>query len=125
MLITNAKSKIVGFVAALALTAAATITTPAAADNLYRWIDVENLGSSDIVSIRISHIDNPDWSRNLIRGNYIEAGGVMTVEPGRTDGYCRFDMLISYSDGEEVKVWDINLCEETDIAFDEEGYYFI
>lgn len=125
MFTTNAKSKIVGLVAALALTATAIVTTPAAADNLYRWIDVENLGSSDIVSIRISNIDDSDWSRNLIRGNYIEAGGTMTVEPRRADGYCRFDMLISYSDGEEVKVWDINLCEETDIAIDEEGYYFV
>lgn len=118
MFITKAKSKLISVVTALAV-----ISSPASADNLARWIDVENVGSSGIVGIYISNVDDDAWSRNLIRGNYIPAGDTMTVEPRRPNGYCRFDMLIEYEDGEELTVWDVNLCEETDIAVNENRYY--
>jgi hypothetical protein len=122
MFFTKTQTKIVNVFAAAAIAAGAVFSSPAMAYE--RWIDVENVGQSEIVSIRISNIDDEDWSRNLIRGSYIEAGNTMTVEPRITEGYCRFDMLVEYEDGEQVKVWDINLCEATDIQFDEEGYHF-
>ena len=123
MFITNAKTKAVNVIAAAAIAAGTLFSAPASAYE--RWIDIQNVGDSEIVSIQISNVDVGNWRGNLIGGSYIEAGDTMRVEPRRPQGYCRFDMKVKYADGESVIVWDVNLCEETDIAFDEENYYFI
>ena len=48
----------------------------------------------------------------------IPAGYQMRVEPECNDGYCRFDVLITYETGEEVTLWGVNLCEATTIYTD-------
>lgn len=112
------KSKI--FAAAI-VTLGAFTSTQALADRYERWICIENAGMSEIVAVRISHVDRTDWSRNLIRGDYIDAGDTMTVEPRRDEGYCRFDIRIEFADGEIQDIWNVNLCAATNLRVNEYG----
>lgn len=87
-----------------------------------RWICIENVGSSEIVKVQISHVGKNTWGPNLIRGDYIDTGDVMTVEPNNTQGYCRFDIKVTYADGEVMKLWRVNLCAATNLVVDEYDY---
>ncbi len=89
-----------------------------AASAFERWVDVVNSGSSAIYSIYITNVDDRSYGRDLL-GNYtIPAGYEMRVEPDLDNGYCRFDVLITYETGEEVTLWGVNLCEATTIHTD-------
>lgn len=87
-----------------------------------RWICISNVGSSEIVRVQISHVDKENWGPNLIRGGRIDVGDVRTVEPRNTQGYCRFDIKVTYADGEVMKVWRVNLCAATDLVINEYDY---
>lgn len=91
-----------------------------AASAYERWIDVVNNGNSAIYSVFISNVADSRYGRDLL-GNYtIPAGYQSRVEPDLSNGYCRFDVLITYETGQEVKLWGVNLCEATRIETD--GY---
>lgn len=87
-----------------------------------RWICISNVGSSEIVRVQISHVDKESWGPNLIRGGNIDVGDVRTVEPRNTQGYCRFDIKVTYADGEIMKLWRVNLCAATDLVINEYDY---
>lgn len=87
-----------------------------------RWICIENVGSSEIVKVQISHVDKNTWGGNLIRGGYIDVGDTLRVEPRNTQGYCRFDIKVTYADGEVMKLWRVNLCAATNLVVDEYDY---
>jgi hypothetical protein len=92
-----------------------------AASAYERWINVHNAAGVDLVEVRISDIDNNSWGPDLVSG-YIPSGYVDTLDPVNTRGYCRFDILLGYSDGSTAEIYDVNLCEATDLYTD--GYYF-
>jgi hypothetical protein len=107
-------------IAAVAVTAGVLSANVASA--FERWIDVVNSGSSAIYSVYITNVDDRSYGRDLL-GNYmIPAGYEMRVEPDVHNGYCRFDMLITYETGEEVTLWGVNLCEATTIYTDVYGW---
>jgi len=90
------------------------------ASALERWVDIVNNGYSAIYSVHITNVDDRRYGRDLL-GNYtIPAGYQQRVEPDYNNGYCRFDVLVTYETGEEVAMWGINLCEVTTIYTD--GY---
>lgn len=113
-----AKTTIASFTLAAGLLAAGS----ASADQLERWIDISNNNYTNIVRVQISNIHTDVWGTNLLRGDVIPSGEYLTVEPRFTNGYCRFDILITFDDGDELPIWDVNLCEATDIITD--GYYY-
>ena len=113
---------------AVVLSAGAVVSTASLAhasygDGYERWVDIVNLSGMEIWSVQISNIDNPTWPRfDLLRGDVIDGYDQARVEPPHPQGYCRFDALITYADGTEVPVWDVNLCEATTIEVDDDGY---
>ncbi len=123
MLATLAKTTI----ACLALAAGLLAADSASADQFERWIDISNNHYADIVRVQISNIHSDVWGANLLRGEIIHSGGYMTVEPRFSNGYCRYDIMITFSGGEKLPIWDVNLCEATDIITDGYNYdvYYI
>lgn len=109
-------------IAATAMLAAVIGASIAQAQAYERWICIENVGSSDIVKVQISHVDKDSWGGNLIRGNRIDVGDTLTVEPRNTQGYCRFDIKVTYADGEVMKLWRVNLCSATNLVINEYDY---
>jgi hypothetical protein len=90
-----------------------------AASAYQRWVDVVNDGASAIYSVNITHVDDNRFGRDLL-GNYmIPAGHQMRIEPDINNGYCRFDVRVTYETGYEITLWGVNLCEVTTIFADE------
>lgn len=104
-----------------ALTVSAGLVAANAASAFERWINVHNVANVDLVEVRISDIDNNSWGPDLV-GGYIPSGWVDTLDPMNTRGYCRFDILLGYSDGSTAEIYDVNLCEATDLHTD--GYTY-
>ncbi|TPM46201.1 hypothetical protein FJ951_14365 [Mesorhizobium sp. B2-2-3] len=110
---------------ASALVVAASLFSAGTASAHQRWVDISNVGSSEIVGVYISNIDKQNWGRNLLGSYSIDVGYEMTVDPRRPEGYCRFDVLMEFADGSQTIAWDQNLCELTDVVVSESGYYTI
>jgi hypothetical protein len=49
----------------------------------------------------------------------------MRVEPDVNNGYCRFDVLVTYETGAELRLWGVNLCETTRIYASEWNISYI
>lgn len=108
---------------ALAATVAAGAVLAASSAQTYeRWIDIANYGDCPIVLLQISHVDTNDWGGDLLGSGVIPAGDTVRVEPRHPRGYCRFDVLLTFADGTEQAIWDVNLCEATDLVADGWGY---
>ena len=99
--------------AAVSLLAVAAIVTPAAAgqyDNNDRRFVIHNVGDSTIDSVRASNIRERVWGPNLIGPSTLAAGYDRILEPAFDEGYCRFDVLVTFTSGAEQVLPDINLC---------------
>jgi hypothetical protein len=109
----------------LMITAAAAalvaMTSAGGASALERWVNVWNTGSSAIWSVRISNIHDGSFGPDLLGGSVIPPGYTTTVEP-YANGYCRFDVEITYETGQVIDLWNLNLCELTDIYASDYGY---
>lgn len=102
--------------------AAAAILTANAASALSRAVYVHNDGDSPIWSIEISHIDDPVYREDMLGLSTLAAGEGRWLEPVYDDGYCRFDLRITYTSGQQVQMWDVNLCEAVSLSTDNYGY---
>jgi len=101
-----------------AVTVAAGLVAANTASAFERWIDIVNSGNSAIYSVFITNVADPNYGRDLLGNSVIPAGYQSRVEPDMNNGYCRFDVLITYETGEEVPLWGVNLCEATTIYTD-------
>lgn len=85
------------------------------------WVYVNNEGDLAILSVRISHIETTWPGPDLLGAAVIPAGSFAKVQPQDPQGYCRFDVEITYENGQEVTLWDLNLCELVDIYVSDSG----
>jgi hypothetical protein len=82
-----------------------------------RWFNLVNDTGNAIVIVRVTNIDDPNFhGRNLLRGYVILPGGTMQIEPVNTNGYCRFDLELTFANGDRQTIWDVNLCEAIQVA---------
>ncbi|MBO6717026.1 MAG: hypothetical protein JJ913_03610 [Rhizobiaceae bacterium] len=119
---TNVATKtFAGFAAAAVM--AATLLTSTAASAYERWVYINNDGWTPIYSVEISHVDDRYWGPDLLGPHIIEVGDYMMVEPVNPEGYCLFDVRITFDTGEVTYMEAVDLCRETDIVADEFGAY--
>jgi hypothetical protein len=104
--------------AAIAMVASASAGSASA---LERWVDIANVGDYNIRSVRISDIDRIDFGHNLL-GSMLPPGYLTRLDGYRHRGYCRFDVKVTYETGQEVVLWDVNLCKATKIYVTDFGY---
>jgi hypothetical protein len=110
------KTTFTGITAAAVIAGSLMMTSAASAYE--RWVNIVNYGDSEIVHVRIRHIDTRHWGPDLL-GNYvIEVGDDFTVDPVRPNGYCRFDIKLEYADGNTQVIRDQNLCVAEEIVAD-------
>jgi len=104
---------------AAAATVAAGLLSASAVHAMDRGVYVYNDGFDPIYSIHISHVDSGAWGRDLLGRYMIDVGDEFRVEPRNHQGYCRFDIKITYETGEEVYLWDVNICGGRQVVTDE------
>jgi hypothetical protein len=103
--------------ATAAFVVAASLATAGSANAFERWVNVYNTSDLMVTAIQISNIRTDVWGPNILYG-VIPAGDVSTVDPVNTEGYCRFDIRLSYEDGSTASIYDVNLCEALDLVTD-------
>ena len=107
--------------ALVASTLVAGLATASSAFAFDRTVDISNVSNSTIVGVQISDIGRGDWGYNLLN-NVVPAGYVVEIAPDVTRGYCRFDVQLTYANGDVWDIYDVNLCDATDIVTDGPNY---
>ena len=85
-------------------------------DGLNRRFDLVNESGRTIYAVRISHIDRSTFGRDLLGEYIVRSGQTAELEPVRHQGYCRFDVQITFENGAFQNIWDVNLCEATELV---------
>ena len=80
---------------------------------------VHNQTSFPIVELYVSNSGHRTWEENVLAGDLLTPGDSSWIRfSGNHDG-CLFDLLAVFSDGEQVVDPRVNLCEVSDITFQE------
>jgi hypothetical protein len=100
---------------ALALTAIALGTVNAAA--LDRRVRINNNSSYDIIEFYASNTGTNSWEEDILGRNILPAGNSVMINIDDGTGYCKYDFLAVFEDGEELVKYDNNVCELTDFSY--------
>lgn len=107
---------------ASAIAIGATAALAAAED---RWFNLMNESEWPIQAIFVANVDSPNWGPNLLRGNVLDPADYVVLDPVRTEGYCEFDILVVFSDGESMEMQGVDLCTYIDIYTDGYDYELV
>ena len=99
--------KTVSVAVALAITAVGTMDAAA----LDRRVRINNYTSYDIVEFYASNKGSRSWEEDILGRSILPAGHSVVINIDDGSGYCKFDFLAVFEDGEELVKYDNNVCE--------------
>ncbi|ODT83666.1 MAG: hypothetical protein ABS76_01735 [Pelagibacterium sp. SCN 64-44] len=97
------------FSAALALAIMAMSATGAAA--IDRRVQINNYTSYDIISFYASNKGTRSWEEDILGRKILPAGHSVVINIDDGSGYCKYDFLAVFEDGEELVKYNNNVCE--------------
>lgn len=103
------------FSAGLALAILALGVADAAA--LDRRVRINNRSSYDIIEFYASNTGTRSWEEDILGRNILPSGSSVVINIDDGSGYCKYDFLAVFEDGDEVVSNDNNVCELTDFNF--------
>ncbi len=101
------KMKLASALLALALVAGVTV----AAQSYDRRVRIINESSYDIHEFYASNTGTNSWEEDILGRNILPAGHSVVINIDDGSGYCRYDFLAVFEDGEEVVSTRNNVCE--------------
>lgn len=110
------------FASAFAFVASATTAQAALED---RWFNLMNESEWAIQAAYVANVDNPNWGPNLLRGDTLDPFDYVVLDPVKAQGYCEFDILVVFSDGESMEMQGVDLCTYIDIYTDGYDYELV
>lgn len=93
-----------------ALAGCALVAAPVQAQ-MYEKITIVNSTGYTINEIYVSPVATDDWEEDVLHRNVLENGEEFEVDFRRADNTCRWDLKVTYDDGEEVYWRRLDLCE--------------
>lgn len=102
-------------VAGLALALFAVGVTNAAA--LDRRVQINNESSYDIIEFYASNTGTNSWEEDILGKDILPAGHSVMINIDDGSGYCKFDFLAVFDDGDQVTSSDNNVCELSEFSF--------
>lgn len=102
----------------LAFAAAATLGI-FSANALDRRVNIINATSYDIIEFYASSVGVRDWEEDILGPDILEAGESVVINIDDGTGYCKYDFLAVFDDGEEVIKGNVNVCEISSFRFTE------
>lgn len=99
--------KTVAVVLALAITAIG-VADAAALD---RRVRINNNSSYDIVEFYASNKGSRSWEEDILGREILKAGGTVVINIDDGSGYCKYDFLAVFEDGDELVKYNNNVCE--------------
>jgi hypothetical protein len=103
------------FSAGLALAILAIGVVDAAA--LDRRVRINNKSSYDIIEFYASNTGTRSWEEDILGRNILPSGSSVVINIDDGSGYCKYDFLAVFEDGDEVVSNDNNVCELSDFNF--------
>lgn len=103
------------FSAVLALAILAIGVVEAAA--LDRRVRINNRSSYDIIEFYASNTGTSSWEEDILGRDILPSGSSVVINIDDGSGYCKYDFLAVFEDGDEVVSNDNNVCELTDFNF--------
>jgi len=103
------------FSSALVLALLAIGVTDAAA--LDRRVRIVNDSSYDIREFYASNTGSRSWEEDILGRNILPAGSSVVINIDDGSGYCKYDFLAVFEDGDQVTSSDNNVCELTTFTF--------
>lgn len=103
--------------AALALSILALGTIDASALN--RRVRINNYTSYDIVEFYASNKGSRSWEEDILGRHILPAGSSVVINIDDGSGYCKFDFLAVFEDGEELVKYNNNVCELSQFNYTE------
>ncbi|SEQ00194.1 hypothetical protein SAMN05428969_1488 [Devosia sp. YR412] len=98
-------------IAAITLAAAVFALTNSAAMALDRKVQINNQTSYTIVEFYASNTGTADWQEDILGSEVLPSGSSAMVNIDDGSGYCKFDFLAVFEDGDSVVSADNNVCE--------------
>ena len=95
--------------AALALAILALGAVDAAA--LDRRVRINNNSSYDIIEFYASNSGTSSWEEDILGRDILPSGSSVVINIDDGSGYCKYDFLAVFEDGEELVKYDNNVCE--------------
>ena len=86
-----------------------TLTVPAMA--LERRVQINNQTDYTIVEFYASNTGTNDWQEDILGSDVLAAGSSVSINIDDGSGYCKFDFLAVFDDGDQVISADNNVCE--------------
>ena len=82
---------------------------PAAA--LDRRVRIVNNTGYTIVQFYASNTGTSDWQEDILGNDTLPSGSSVTINIDDGTGYCKYDFLAIFNDGDELVKTGVNVCE--------------
>jgi hypothetical protein len=82
-----------------------------------RKVQINNLTSYTIVEFYASNTGTADWQEDILGSDVLPAGSSVTINIDDGSGYCKFDFLAVFDDGDQLVSADNNVCELDNFNF--------
>ncbi len=101
--------------------AAITLATASKADELDRHIEFVNGTGTELTYVYASPSTSDYWgTRDYLGSSVVESGTSKIINIDDGSGACVYDINAIFSDGDEVKSWKVDVCNEYQLAYSEE-----
>ena len=88
-----------------------TLSTIAGASALDRRVQINNESSFNIQQFYASNKGSKSWEEDILGDKYLPAGGSVIINIDDGSGYCKFDFLVVFEDGDQAVQPNNNVCE--------------
>lgn len=104
-------------IAALTLATALLALTNSSAMALERKVTINNQTSFVIVEFYASNTGTTDWQEDILGSDVLGSGESVVINIDDGSGYCKFDFLAVFDDGDQLVSADNNVCELDEFNF--------
>lgn len=81
------------------------------ASALDRRVQINNKTSYDIVQFYASNTGTDNWEEDILGEDVLPSGQSVMINIDDGSGYCKYDFLAVFEDGDKVTSTDNNVCE--------------
>ena len=102
---------------ALALATALFALTNGSAIAMERKVQINNQTSFTIVEFYASNTGTTDWQEDILGSDVLPSGSSVSINIDDGSGYCKYDFLAVFDDGDQLVSADNNVCELDEFNF--------
>lgn len=82
-----------------------------------RHVRINNKSSYDIIEFYASNTGTNSWEEDILGKDILPAGSSVMINIDDGSGYCKYDFLAVFDDGDKVTSSNNNVCELSEFNF--------